>query len=285
MKKFALAAISLAAVLAVAAYVFLTDQPAGTEAPVESPAVPKETAAGLPDTEPPRPKNPGRATPADEPTLERESERRGDLTIFSMTHGDIGYVDVNSILQERDPYSVVNLLRAHRDLTGADESLEITINQIKENEKWGHGVLFTQLIEEQPTNEVGKIFFTSSGAVTRVYGDILDPQALADDPVLILPPEAEAIAYEAARRYAASLEPDVRPERRHRPWEIAVGSAEIRHRLDSEDNLFRLWEVPVTLTGPKGDIAMASLSPETGDVISVRSTVEYSRSTQFHWRL
>ncbi len=283
-KKFALAAIPLAAALAVAAYVFLTGPPAGTKAPAESAPAPEQASSGgLPDTEPARAaqKSSGSATrAAEERQPQRESKKRGDLTVFSMSHGDIGYVDVNSILQDRDPYSLVHLLQAHSDLTGADDSLEIVIEQISENEIWGQAARFRQLIEGQPTHEVGQIFFTPSGAVTRVYGDILDPQALADVPVLILPAEAEAIAYEAARRYAASLEPTVRPERRHRPWEIAAGSAVMRYRLDSEDHLFRLWEVPVSLKGPKGDVAMVSLSPETGDVISVRSTVEYSSSSR-----
>ncbi len=283
-KKFVLAAISLAAVLAVAAYVFLTDQLAGRQAPAESAPVPKPASSGgLPDTEPARAAQKSSASATlttKEHSPERESKRQGDLTVFSMSYGDIGYVDVNSILQDRDPYSVVHLLQAHSDLTGADDSLEIRIDRISENKsrKWGHEVLFTQLIEGQPTNEGGRVFFTSSGAVTWVYGDIINPQALAGDSVLILSAEAEARAYEAAVRYSATLEPNEHPEWRDRPWEITVGSAVMRHELDSDYELVRLWRVPVSLDGPAATGIRVSVSPVTGNVISVRSAVVQSSS-------
>ena len=185
---------------------------------------------------------------AEESPPEWESEKRGNLTSFSLTHGEIGYVDVNSVLQNRDPYSVVALLQAHHDLTGADESLEVRIERIAENEIWGHEALFTQLIKGRPTNERGMVFFSSNGAVTRVHGNIINPQALNPGGVLILPPEAEAIAREAATRYAATLEPE-RPEWRGLPVIITAHSAELRHELDSDYKLVRLWRVPVSIVG------------------------------------
>lgn len=90
----------------------------------------------------------------DDPPLERKSETKGDLTDFSLSHGDIGYVDMRSIMEDRNPYSIVDLLQAHHELTGADESLEIAIESISENEICGQEVFFRQLIAGQPTNEV-----------------------------------------------------------------------------------------------------------------------------------
>ena len=133
-------------------------------------------------------------------------------------------------------------------------------------------MLFTQLIEGQPTNEGGAIYFSSNGAVTWVYGDIINPQALAGGSVLILPPEAEAIAREAAARYAATLEPE-RPEWRGLPVTITAHSAEMRHELDSDYELIRLWRVPVSIDGPAGTSVWVSVSPETGEVVGIKSAV------------
>ncbi len=178
MKKSALIAIPAAAALAVAAYVFLAGGPEGPEAPAESApahaAPERASAGGVLEAQPARAAQESGSSAtlaAEERPPEWESKTKGDLTTFSLTHGEIGYVDVDSVLQDRNPYSVVDLLQAHQDLTGADESLEITIDRIEETEIWGHEALFTQLIEGQPTNEGGRVFFSSSGAEsTRVYG-------------------------------------------------------------------------------------------------------------------
>ena len=286
MKKFVLIAVPLAVAvaLAVAAYVFLAGGPEGPEVPAESAparAAPERATTGrLPEAQTARAaRQSGSSTTqaAEESPPERDSEERGDLTSFSLTHGEIGYVDVNSVLQDRDPYSVVALLQEHRGLTGADESLEVRIERIAETEIWGHEAIFTQLIEGQPTNEGGRVFFTSNGAVTWVYGDIINPQVLAGDSVLILPPEAEAIAREAAARYAVTLEPE-RPEWRGLPVIITAHSAEMRHELDSDYALFRLWRVPVSIDGPAATTIWVSVSPDTGEVISVKSAVSQSSS-------
>ena len=282
-KKFALIAIPAAA-LAIAAYVFLAGGPEEPEAPAESAparaAPERASAGGVLEAQPARAAQMSGSSAtlaAEERPPEWESKTKGDLTTFSLTHGEIGYVDVNSVLQDRDPYSLVALLQAHHDLTSADESLEVRIERIAENEIWGHEALFTQLIKGRPTNERGMVFFSSSGAVTRVYGDIINPQALAGDSVLILPPEAEAIAHEAAARYAATLEPE-RPEWRGLPVTITAHSAEMRHELDSDYALVRLWRVPVSIDGPAAISVWVSVSPETGEVIGVKSAVSQSSS-------
>lgn len=282
MKKSVLIAITVVVALAIVAYVFLSGTPEGPEAPAETApekAASEQAGAGgsteVQTARAVRQNGSSAAQSVEERPPEWESETRGDLISFSLTHGEIGYVDVNSVLQDRDPFSVVDLLQAHRNLTGADESLEITIDRIRENEIWGHEVLFAQLIEGQPTNEKGMLFFSSSGAVTRVFGEIINPQALSSGGLLILSPEAETIAREAAARYAATLEPE-NPEWRGLPVTITVYPAEIGYELDSEYAMARIWRVPVSIDGPAGDSLSVSVSPVTGEVIGIKSVVSQS---------
>jgi len=288
MKKFALVLIPLAAALAVMAYVFLAG---GPDTPSETAQAPEWEGSGrLPSAEPPggdapnsgvmaAPERRASATPtADERPPKRESETEGDLTMFSMTHGEIGYVDVDSVLQDRNPYSVLALLKEHQELTGADESLEIEIVSAGENEVWGHEATFEQLIGEQPTGKIGKVFFSSSGAVARMTGDILNTQALSPATMVVLSAEAEAIAREAAVDYAKTL--PVLPEWRGKiPWDYEAYPAKLVYELDAENKLVRLWRVGVSIYGPvEGGAARIWISPETGEVVDVTSGVSYASS-------
>ena len=279
-RKFAWAAIPLAVALAAATYVFLagdTQNPATPREAESTPAAEGGISSGLPHAQP---KQAGQKTSsatvaADGNSPERRSESKGDLTHFSLTHGDIGYVDVHSIMQDRDPYSIVNLLRTHHELTGADDSLEIRIDRIQDNEIWGREVLFTQLIDGRDVGEVGTVFFSSSGAVTRMHGDMITARPPNAGDILILPPEAEAVAREAAARYAATLEPE-HPKWRDVPVTVTADAATMRYELDSNYALARLWRVPVSIGGPVATTIWVSVSPETGEVVGIKSAMSRS---------
>lgn len=272
-RKLAFVAVLLAVALVVLAYVFLTGEPEGPDAPIAStPAQERAPAADLPLPESALAnENNG---PTDNPTAtqpEWETSTNGDRTLFSLIYGDIGYVDVASILEDRDPYSIVALLRSHQELTGADESIEIAINWAGENERWGYEAVFEQIIEGQPAGKIGTILFSSSGAVGALDGNIVNFKTLGAGNILILQPEAEAIAHEAALRYAANL-PDM-PISRGQTLTTEVLPGEIRYELDSDNRLGRIWRIPVRITGPdiNMDIAEVSISPETGDILDIQS--------------
>ena len=273
--KFAWVAIPLVAVLCAVAYVFFASGPQGPAMSAESelavPATSKTLADGQPAAVEQKSET-GSALAPDERPLKRESETKGDRTHFSMNHGDIGYVDVNSIMQGRNPYSIVDLLQAHKELTGADDSLEITIERISDNAIWGQKVLYRQVIDGQSIRQGGTVFFQPDGTVTRMVGNLVSSQSLNAGDVLILSPEAEAIALNVAARYAENIEL-AHPERSDVPVTLTALSAEMGYELDSDSNLVRLWNVHVGIAGPVADILRVSISPDTGEVVRVGSAV------------
>ena len=198
--KLAFIAVLLAVALVVLAYVFLTGEPQPPETTASAPAQQQEqsNAAEAPQTQS-APRAEGRsptATP-EEPEQKRKTITRGDTTSFSLSHGDIGYVDVASILQDRNAYSILALLQSHKELTAAGDFLEIEIIYTpRENEIWGYQAYFQQLIDGEPTNEVGSVLFSADGAVGRLSGRLVNPESLSVADLLILRPEAEAIARE-----------------------------------------------------------------------------------------
>ena len=284
-RKLAWVAIPLVAVLCIGTYVFFTggpQSPTGLAESESAPAVPA-SSGGFPDPQSPiaAENTTGVATLSSfQRPPERKTKTIGDLTNFTLTHGDIGYVDVNSIMQRRDPYSIVDLLQTHHELTGADDSLEIAIESISENEIWGQEVFFRQLINGQPTNEFGKVFFSPDGAVTRVYSDLINTESLNAGDIVILAPEAETIALQSATGYAENIE--VHPDWSDVPVTFTTHSAEMRYELDSDSNLVRLWHVEVSIDGPVMDGVRVSVSPETGEVVRVDSALAYFQATPNH---
>ncbi len=273
--KFAWGAISLVAVLCAVAYVFFASGPQGPAMRAESelavPATSETLADGQPVAAEQEQKSETVATLApDEPPLKRESDTKGDRTRFTLNHGDIGYVDVRSIMQDRDPYSIVDLLQAHEELTGAGDSLEIKIERISENEIWGQQVFYRQVIDAQTTRHSGSVFFSSDGTVTRMTGGLINTQSLNAGDILILPPEAETIALDAAARYAENLKPG-RPEWSDLPVTFTAHPAETFYDLDSDSKLVRLWIVEVRIRGPRPDYVRVAMSPETGEVVRMDS--------------
>ena len=276
--KLSWVAIPLVAVLCAAAYVFSADDPHGpamsAEAELAVSATSETLAAGQPAAVEQEQKiETGSALAPDAPPVRRESKTKGDRTNFSMSHGDIGYVDVNSIMQGRDPYSIVALLQAHKELTGADDSLEIKIERIRDNAIWGQEVFFRQTIDGRPVRQSGKVFFQPDGTVTRMHGNLVSSRSLNAGDVLILSPEAEAIALNVAARYAENIAL-ARPERRDVPVTLTVLSTEMGYDLDSDSRLVRLWNVAVGIAGPVGDTLRVSISPDTGEVVRAYSGKE-----------
>lgn len=273
--KFAWIAIPLVAGLCAVAYVFFASGPPGPAMSAESelavPATSETLADGQPVAAEQEQKSDTRSAPApDARPLKRESDTKGDGTDFTLNHGDIGYVDVRSVMQDRDPYSIVALLQAHEDLTGAGDSLEITIENISENDIWGQEVRYRQVIEGEPVRQGGKVFFSSDGAVTRLWGNLINTQSLSAGDILILPPEAEAIALDAAARYAENLKSG-RPEWSDLPVTLTAHPAESFYDLDSDSKLVRLWIVEVRIRGPRPDYVRVAMSPETGEVVRMDS--------------
>lgn len=284
-KKFAWVAIPLVAVLCAGAYIFFAGGPQSPATLAESESAPTVPAnsGSLPDAQSAvaaQKKTDVPTLASDERPPERKSETEGDRTRFSLTHGDIGYIDVNSIMQDRDPYSIIDLLQAHEELTGADESLEIKIERISETEIWGQEVLFIQLIDGQPTNEVGSIYFSPDGTVTWMTGNLINTESLNVGDIAILAPEAEAMAANVAARYADNIE--VHPDWSDVPVTFTTHSAEMRYELDSDSNLVRLWHVEVSIDGPVMDGVRVFISPENGEVVRVDSALAYFQATPNH---
>ena len=134
----------------------------------------------------------------------------------------------------------------------------------------GREVLFRQVIDGQPVRQGGRVFFSSDGAVTRLRGNLINTQSLNAGDILILAPEAKAIAVDVAARYAENINL-AHPDRSDVPVTLTALSAEMGYDLDSDSNLVRLWNVEVGIDGPAGDVLRVSISPETGEVVRVGS--------------
>ena len=273
-KKFAWIAIPLVAVLCIGTYVFLSGDPDSLDTPAESES-PPASSSDFPSPTATQNKSGVPTISPDDPPMERKSETKGDRTRFSLTHGDIGYVDVNSIMRDSNPYSIVDLLQKHDKFTGAYDSLEITIEGPYENEIWGQKVRFTQLIDGQPTNQGGSVFFSSNGAITRMYGSLVNTQSLNAGDILILSAEAEAITRHAAAEFIKPYVPGFNEELRllgvnelvrAGPEDMDVFEPELRYILDSNNQLRAEWHIGVQAGFEPLRVRLAA---DTGEVVSI----------------
>lgn len=283
-KKLAFVAASVLLALAVVSYISLISPP--PEAPAESPLALEPAISGdshQPETpateqEPqlvfkPTGSETIRPVILDTSPIRRDSRKSGALTEFRLKGGDIGFLVVDSVMQDRDPHSLLALLRAHRDLTGADESLELVIWSAEEL-PGGLVARFYQLIDGKPTEYRGSVLMDSSGAVKRVDGEIIDPQGVRPNALAILRPEAEVIALQAATRYAATLQPW--PELRDLPMSVKLRApfpGELQHVLDSDNELRAVWRILISIGAPSPDNVVVLVDAETGEVISTMSSV------------
>lgn len=264
MKKFVAIGVSLLLALAVVAYVSLGNRPTEPGDPsAVVPAVERETSRDLPEAKAPGAEQ-GRVT---QDAL-RDSRKVGAVTSFWLEDGDIGYLVVDSIVQDRDPDSAIALLQAHRDLTGADELLELEIRRVRKS-PGGMTVSFEQLIKGKPVAGNGYLRVDSSGAVMTARGKLIDPQGVRAENVVISQAEAEEVAREKIDGYAATL--PVIPELLERPLSIEVLPAELRQVLDSNNELRAAWRFPVRIRGQKVDSVEVLVSAETGEMIGITS--------------
>ena len=206
----------------------------------------------------------------------RESVKKGAQRRFSLWRGKIGYVDVPSLVNDLDTYSVVAVLQEHAELTGADESLEIVTHGVYENELWGYEAQFAQVIEGVETGWVGNILFSADGQVSAISGKLVNAWALSVNSVVVLAPEAETIALEAADYYAETI-PD-RPEWSDIPVRLEVLPSAMLYELDENDALHRVWRVPVSISGPKFDNVEVVVSAESGRIVRMESVVKEQAS-------
>ena len=203
MKKFVVIGVSLLAAVAVLAYVFLGDRPA--DMGDTSDAAPAETR-GLSESPAPISSSTAvgeKADPAAKAITGQESWRTtksGVKTEFYLYKGEIGYVDVDSVVEDRNPYSVVALLQEHDAYTGAGQLLELEIEWVGHHTK-SYDVEFFQMIGGIPTEARGSLGFDPSGLVSWVDGDLFDTEAAEVGNIVIQQAEAEAIAREAAARF------------------------------------------------------------------------------------
>lgn len=114
--------------------------------------------------------------------------------------------------------------------------------------------------------------------MTLMQGDLISTRSLDSGNILILQPEAEAIALDVAASYAANLEPE-NPEWSDVPVTLTAGSTEMRYDLDSGSNLTAFWRVAVGISGPVGTGVYVSISPHTGEVLRVDSAQVRSTTT------
>lgn len=110
MKKVAVIATALLGVIVIGAYVLLDNRLAGGPADPEgaNEGVPALTGEMSPVASPDAAGGDA-TTPPEWPDLSKprwHSSTSGAVTEFDLFEGEIGYVDVNSVVQDRNPYSV-----------------------------------------------------------------------------------------------------------------------------------------------------------------------------------
>ena len=286
------------AVLAVAASVLLRDRSAplpedeGTEAPAQQ----VEAVRAAPDTTALPAAPPSGSATEDVSDFARLQALRelaaaaaiaaaGDLTTSSLTGDGLGYLDSHAIINNNDPSSIVAFLQAHSDETGADESLEIEIDDIVDypNIKV---VIFDQLIDGKHSIEGrGSIDFDpATGAVISAYVSLVTPDPALAGSVVILQDEAVAIARAAVA--AAVLQEEgvaitrdgdiliVQP--RLRPgfaFQISRATPkELRYALDPETNKTRAeWPVWIGARGVAGGLSWEVLvDASTGEITGIK---------------
>ena len=287
-KRLAWVGIPVAAMV-IAASVFLLDRSAPS--PDEGafpPAQQSEVGRATPDA-PASPADGPAASTAEAEMVIRSTETTGDLTMSDLAGGELGYLDVDSIINNNDPYSIVALLQAHRDLTGADESLEIEIRYTIDYPA-SKNVVFDQLIGgKRSADGRGSVFFEpATGAVKSIMASLVAPDPALAGSVAILQDEAVAIARAfvtsaVLEEKTVAIESDsgrvgVRP--RLRPGFAldiySVTPKELRYALDPETNKTRAeWPVWIGARGVAGGLSWEVLvDASTGEIVGINDLVQ-----------
>ena len=279
--------IPVVAVLAVAASFLLRDRsaPLPEDEGAEAPAQQLEAVRAAPDTPALPAAPPSGSAIEDVSDFARLQALRelaaaaaiaaaGDLTTSSLTGDGLGYLDVNAIINNNDPSSIVAFLQAHSDETGADESLEIEIAGIVDypNIKV---VIFDQLIDGKHSIEGRSTidFDPATGAVISAHVSLVTPDPALAASVVITRDEAVAIARAAIARYA---QPRLRSGER---LTMDATAKELRYALDPETNKARFeWPIWIDAGGIEGGwISWEVLvDASTGEITGTRDLVKYA---------
>ena len=197
----------------------------------------------------------------------------------------MGYLDVDAIINNNDPSSIVAFLLAHSDETGADESLEIEIDDIVDypNNKV---VIFDQLVDGKHSIEGrGSIDFDpATGAVISAYVSLVTPDPALAASVVILQDEAVAIAREAVASAVLQQEsvaitrdgdrlyvqPRLRPGFAFQISRVTV--KELRSALDPTTNKARFeWPIWISARGVDGGLSWEVLvDASTGEIAGIK---------------
>lgn len=207
---------------------------------------------------------------------ERSSRRvTGIRTEVWLSGGEIGFVDVESIVRDRDPHSVIALLQEHQVLTGAGESLEIEIDRVWREEWGGYNAQYCQIIAGVSTPGRGSVLFEASGEVLSVNSILIDPSSARPNSVKILQAEAMALAGPAAVRFVEPQRP--RFAAAEKPLRLVDSRLppELRYILNPEDanELRAAWRIGVKTYNPPDDLEVL-IDAETGEVIGVKSVMQ-----------
>lgn len=274
MKRFAVIGIMVLVAIMVLTYFQVAGRSADIEK-INEAASSEALAEDLSDAEPPvssgKEKSDAAAQLIPEDQI-RYSEKSGAKTSFELDLGEIGYVDVYSILQDRNPYSIVALVQNHRAYTGAGDVLELGIESTGGSPE-RYNARFVQVIDGAPTEARGSVSFDSSGLVHAIYGSLLDTQMVGTGNVVIAQAEAEAVAVEAARRFLESRRDEVAESGQPLKMEALPGELRYVTATDTGNALRAEWRVPVSIYGPPF-IVQVLVDAKTGKVVSVKSLIE-----------
>ena len=285
MKKVAVVAVSLLAALAIGAYVLLASRssvrPADTEAinniadsvPAQKGAPSDNRAVSLfppPETAEEHARVVEEAVARIAPEDYRH-KREGARTEFHLYRGEIGFVDVESIMQNRDPHSVIALLQKHHVLTGADGAFEIKIDGAWQERRGGYGARYSQVIGGVSSPGRGSVSFDSSGAVFILDGVLVNPAGARPNSIKILQAEAVALARPVAVRF-------VEPQRARfaeagKPLRLNPDEGHLRYSLDAANQLRAEWRVLVGTYDPPDNVEVL-IDAETGAVLGAKSILE-----------
>ena len=277
MKKSILVAAMVIVVLGLgfAGYVFLVDHSSNIE---QAQAITAETLSDdLPGKSP---------DPSANETLQEfldgpywHSDKSGALTEFFLDGGDIGYVDVGSILTDRNSYSIVALLQQHSEHTGADELLELEIVSAGGIDP-KYSARFVQVIAGVPMEMPGRIVFASDGTVAAINGDLVNTTEAEIGDIVIQQDEAENIAVDAARRYSSIFRRNNGLDSSEEPLRIEAFSGDFHYvTVPSAGNSLRAeWRVAVTIYGAPWSVEV-TVGATTGNVYGVKRLIQHAASS------
>ena len=297
-KKWFWVGVPVVAVLAIAASVLLRDRsaPSPVDKGAEAPAQQVEAVRPAPDTPALPAAPPSGSAIEDVSDFARLQALRelaaaaaiaaaGDLTTSSLTGDGLGYLDVDAIINNNDPSSIVAFLQAHSDETGADESLEIEIAGISEYPT-SKSVIIEQLIDgkRQPYVSGDITFDPATGAVISAHVSLVTPDPALAGSVVILQDEAVAIAREAVAAAVLQeegvaitrdgdtliVQPRLRPGLAFQVSRVTV--KELRYALDPETHKARFeWPIWISARGVDGGLSWEVLvDASTGEIAGIK---------------